>query len=237
MKPKGNAWPIIMQLLIVFVIFAIFTRFIIPRTSIYYRYVFYEPKIGAYLTERDVVLVSGESFRLGLRTVNKRMTFSSTDFKVAFVDKLGKVTAYQPGLAFIEVKVEGEVLRCRVRVLKLNHDTVQLKVGETKDLNIKGILFGESYESSNPSVASVNVRGKIVAKTAGSTVIKATAKGKTMECRVTVTGTTLKAKDTREEKKTEEKNAEDTKNTKEEEETGIEPNQKDTKKANDASNR
>ena len=195
LKPKGNAWPIIMQLLIVFVIFAIFTKFNIPRTSVYYRYVFFEPKLGVYLTERDVVLESGESFRLGLRTVNKRMTFSSTDFKVAFVDKLGKVTAYQPGLAFIEVKVEGEVLRCRVRVLKLNHSSIQLKVGETKDLNIRGVILGESYESSNPSVASVNFRGKIVAKSAGNTVIKATAKGKTMECKVTVTGTTLKVKE------------------------------------------
>ncbi len=94
MKSSGKLGPIIMQLLVVFVIFAIFYKFIIPRTSTYYRYVFYEPRIGVYLTERDVVMVSGESFRLGVRTVNKRLTFSSTDFKVAFVNKLGKVTAY-----------------------------------------------------------------------------------------------------------------------------------------------
>ena len=186
MKSSGNPWPIIMQLLIVFIIFSICYQFILPRTSIYYRYVFYEPRIGVYLTERDVVMVSGESFRLGLRTVNKRMTFSSTDFKVAFVNKLGKVTAYQPGLAFIEVKVDGEVLRCRVRVIQLNHTSLSLKVGESKLLNIKGVLLWESYESSNSSVVDVSFRGRVVAKSPGTATITAKAKGRSIECKVTV---------------------------------------------------
>lgn len=195
LKSSGNPWPIIMQLLIVFVIFSIFYKFILPRTSIYYRYVFYEPKIGVYLTERDVVMVSGESFRLGLRTVNKRMTFSSTDFKVAFVNKLGKVTAYQPGLAFIEVKVDGEVLRCRVRVIQLNHTSLNLTVGESKRLNIRGVLLWESYESSNPSVADVSFRGKVVAKSPGTAVITAKAKERSIECKVTVTDNTKEKDD------------------------------------------
>lgn len=187
MKTSGNPWPIIMQLLIVFVIFSIFYKFIFPRTSLYYRYVLYEPKFGVYLTERDVVMVSGESFRLGLRTVNKRMSFSSTDFKVAFVNKLGKVTAYQPGLAFIEVKVDGKVLRCRVRVIKLNYTSLNLTVDEYKRLNVKGVLLWESYESSNPSVAEVTFRGKVIAKSPGTAVITAKARGRSIECKVTVT--------------------------------------------------
>lgn len=187
MKSSGNIGPLIMQLLVVFIIFAIFYKFVIPRTSIYYSHVFYEPRIGVYLTERDVVMVSGESFRLGVRTVNKRLSFSSTDFKVAFVNKLGKVTAYQPGLAFINVKVDGKVLRCRVRVIELNYTSLNLTVGESKRLNVKGVLLWESYKSSNPSVAEVSFRGNVVAKSPGTAVITAKAKGRSIECKVTVT--------------------------------------------------
>jgi hypothetical protein len=175
-----------MRLLMVLVIIVLFVKIIIPRTSFYYRYWFYFTQFGNYLTERDIVLVSGEHFHLGVKNINKRLTYVSTDYKVAYANLTGRVTAYQPGLAFIHVKVDGEVLTCRVRVIKLNHTLIELKVGESKDLNVKGCWFFESYKSSNSAVAKVSTFGKVTAKAKGEAVITVKARGRTMTCKVKV---------------------------------------------------
>lgn len=170
----------------VLVIIALIVKIIIPRTSLYYRYWFYVPMFGNYLTVRDKVLISGEHFHLGVKNINQRLTYVSTDFKVAFPDITGRVTAYQPGLAYIHVKVKGEVLTCRVRVIELNHTSLKLKVGESKNLNVKGCWFFEHYKSSNKSIAKVSTFGKVTGITKGEAVITVKAKGRTMTCKVKV---------------------------------------------------
>lgn len=170
----------------VLVIIVLVLKIIIPRTSLYYRYWFYVPKFGNYLTVRDKVLISGEHFHLGVKNINQRLSFVSTDYKVAYANLMGRVTAYQPGLAFIHVKVKGEVLTCRVQVIKLNHTSLNLRVGESSDLNVKGCWLFESYSSSNPSIAKVSTFGKVTGIAKGEAVITVKAKGRTMTCKVKV---------------------------------------------------
>jgi uncharacterized protein YjdB len=141
---------------------------------------------GNYLTDRDKVLISGEHFHLGVKNINQRLSFVSTDFKVAYADITGRITAYQPGLAYIHVKVKGEVLTCRVRVIKLNHTSIKLKVGESKDLNVIGCWLLEHYKSSNKSVVKVSTFGKVTGVAKGEAVITVKAKGRTMTCKVKV---------------------------------------------------
>ncbi|MDD5937202.1 MAG: Ig-like domain-containing protein [Clostridiales bacterium] len=174
------------RILMVLAMVAVVYQVIIPRTSVYFRYWLYQPKFGNYLNKRDIVLVSGEHFHLKVRNVNQRLKFSSTDYKVAFANDLGKVTAYRPGTAFIKVKVRDKVLICRVKVIKLNCSSVTLKVGESKKLNVLGNWFFESYTSSNEAVATVSKRGKVVAVSSGDAIITAKAKGKKIFCKVSV---------------------------------------------------
>lgn len=176
----------IMKILIVLVIMVLVAKIIIPRTSLYYRYWFFNPKFGNYLNVRDVVLISGEYFNLRVKNVNQRLSFVSTDFKVAYVNILGRVTAYQPGLAYIHVKVNGKVETCRVRVIKLNYTSLKLRVGQSKSLNVKGCLFFEHYKSSNQAVASITTLGKVTAKAKGEAIITVKARGRTMTCKVKV---------------------------------------------------
>lgn len=176
----------VMRILMVLVIIVLVTKIMIPRTSLYFRYWFYTPMFGNYLNERDVVLIRGEHFYLKVKNINQRLSFVSTDFKVAYVDLLGRVTAYKPGLAYIHVKVKGKVLTCRVRVIQLNHTSIKLKVGESRDLNVKGCWFFESYDSSNEAIASVKTFGKVTAKAKGEAVITVRAKGRKMTCKVRV---------------------------------------------------
>lgn len=170
----------------VLVVIVLVIKIVIPRTSLYYRYWFYIPKFGNYLTVRDKVLISGEQFHLGVKNINQRLSFVSTDFKVAYADITGRVTAYQPGLAYIHVKVKGEVLTCRVRVIQLNHSSLKLKVGESSKLNVKGCWFFEHYKSSNNSIAKVSTFGKVTGLAKGEAVITVRAKGRTMTCKVKV---------------------------------------------------
>ncbi len=176
----------VVRILLVLAMIAIVVRVIIPRTSLYYMYWFYHPKFGTYLNTTDMVLVTGESFRLSVRTINQRLTFSSTDYKVAYVNNSGLVTANKPGIAFIKVKTRKKTLVCRVKVIALNHNTLTLKPGETKKLNVLGCWFLESYQSSDPSIARVSNHGKVTAIKSGTTTIKAKAKGRTLTCTITV---------------------------------------------------
>lgn len=176
----------VVRILFVLAMIAIVVQAIIPRTSLYYNYWFYRPKFGAYLNTTNIVLVSGESFYLRVRTINRRLTFSSTDFKVAYANNSGRVTAYKPGTAFIKVKMKEKTLVCRVKVIALNHKTLTLKPGESKMLNVLGCWFFESYQSSDTSIATVSKHGKVTAIKSGKTTIKATAKGRTLTCTVTV---------------------------------------------------
>lgn len=177
---------IILRILIVLVVIAVITQVIAPRTSLYFRYRIYYPKLGNYLNDYDVVLISGEEHKIRLRNINQRARFSSTDFKVADTNYSGCVTAKHPGTAYIKVKLAKKTLICRIRVIELNHKELNLKQGDTKRLNVHGNWLFESYQSSDENIVDVSSFGKLTARSKGSAVITVKAKGRTMKCKVTV---------------------------------------------------
>lgn len=73
-----------------------------------------------------------------------------------------------------------------VKLLALQSEELLLKVGSIFDLRMNSYAKCDSWNSSNPSVATVNYYGKITAKKAGTTVITATLYGKEYQCVVTV---------------------------------------------------
>lgn len=161
--------------------------YIIPKTSVYQRFLFYIP-FGLQLNNDNLVLVKGESYRLYVVAINKRVSFSSTDFKVAYVNLNGRVYAKRAGVAFIEAKVSGKVLKCKVRVLSINKRNLTLSVGESFTLRISGDgLFNSiRWKSGNSDVVSVNRYGIVTAKSKGNATITAKTKGKKLTCIVYV---------------------------------------------------
>ena len=139
-----------------------------------------------HLNRQELYLVKGEEFRLFVYGINKRVSFYSTNFRVAGVNFNGRVFAYQTGKAFIVAKVDGKKLKCRVKVIDLNRDKISLDVGDSYRLRIKGPAVFAKYKSSNSSVASVNAFGRIKGKQRGKTTITVKVKGKTLKCNVTV---------------------------------------------------
>lgn len=177
---------IVFRTILIGIIILILFRFIIPRTSIYYRFKFFRPVFGNYLNAYDVVLIKGESKRVYVKNFNVRVSYESTDFKVAHVNNFGKITAKRNGLCYIKVRVNGKVLKCRVRVISLNRTSVTLSVGSKRWLNVRGSILRERYFSSDNSVVKVTRFGKITAVSKGTATITVKAYGREMKCKVVV---------------------------------------------------
>ena len=118
--------------------------------------------------------------------INKRVSYSSTNFRVAGVNFNGRVYGHQVGKAYIIAKVNGDLLKCRVYVIDLNKNNIYLKVGQNYDLDVRGANTYVRWKSSNVNIASVSFTGKVKAKNRGKTEIIAKIKGKELKCSVYV---------------------------------------------------
>ncbi len=128
-----------------------------------------------------------------------KLTWMSGDPKVATVDN-GVVTAVGNGSTSIIVSADtGINAVCTINVVtnvtgvSLDVSKLTLRKGESHQFTVSILPEGAStpnmeWSSSNPSVATVNAQGVVVAVSGGSTVITAkTENGKTATCNVMVT--------------------------------------------------
>lgn len=158
---------------------------IVPHTFFYFHSNIFNPFFRR-LNEEDITLVKGEEFRLRVMNVNQRLSFSSTDIKVADVNIFGVVTAYRVGTTIIRVKYKDEVLKCRVRVIDISKNKLTLKTGSSSRLSVKGAGIGARWRSGNNSVAKVSRFGKVTGISKGTVRIYCKIRGKTLTCIVTV---------------------------------------------------
>lgn len=70
--------------------------------------------------------------------------------------------------------------------VKLNKTKLNLKIGKTFKLKLKGAKGKIKWKSSKKTIAVVNSKGKVTAKKAGTSNITATYKGKSYKCTVKV---------------------------------------------------
>lgn len=125
------------------------------------------------------------------------LTWSTSNKKVATVDKKGKVTAKAAGTAKITAKTaNGKYAVCTVTVKKapskvaLSKKSLKLKKGKSYTLKAsitKGTATAYTWKTSNKKIVTVNSKGKIVAKKKGkATITVVTHNGKKATCKVTV---------------------------------------------------
>lgn len=134
---------------------------------------------------------------------DKSLVWSSSNPNVATVSSTGVVTAKQAGSCKITAMANdgsGKYDKCTVVIkqpvtaIKLSNTNVKLAEGNTKTITTEISPANASsksvaWSSSNPSVATVNVRGVITAISEGSCTIMAQAtdgSGKKALCRVSV---------------------------------------------------
>lgn len=191
MKKKHNLRnyfiSIVTRIIFILALLALIWYLIVPNSSLYYMNKTYHPFFNR-LNKRDIIMIPGETFKLRLQRVNTRVKFSSLDIKVAPVTPLGTVIALRPGKTFVSAKYQGKVIRCRVRVIKLNKRQIDLKIGEDFDLDIKGpIIFKKTkWASSDSKIAKVNRFGKVKGVSRGRATITGKIGDKKLQAEVVV---------------------------------------------------
>ena len=163
------------------------------------------------ITKKSITLTVGKSTTLKVKNTRKKVKWKSSNSKIASVNSAGKVTGKKAGRAKITATVNKKKYTCTVTVkaakkavkvskIKLNKNRISLNTGKSYTLKAavspsKASNKKLSWKSSNTAVVTVNSKGVVIAKKAGSAVITATAKDgsrKKASCKVTVKGTSKK---------------------------------------------
>lgn len=170
--------------IIILAIFLILS-YLYKNSSLFYRSSLTLP-FSLHLNKQDIYMIQGEETHLYVFGINKRVSFSSTNFRVVGVNFTGRIYAYQTGKAFIIAKVDGKQLKCRVHVIDINRKSISIHKGHSYRLNISGAFTYVDWKSSNKNVAKVSMFGNVKAKSKGTTVITAKVKGRVLKCTVNV---------------------------------------------------
>ena len=164
------------------------------------------PVEGISLDRSNVTLKLGESLQLSATitpddAANKKLSWSSSDPSVVFVDGQGNIRGLKGGNALITVITEdgNYSASCEVTVIvpaksiSLNSMSLTINKGETSQLIATFVPDNASnknvsWSSNDPSVASVDENGLVTGLKAGKVVITATTEdgGFTASCEVTV---------------------------------------------------
>lgn len=131
---------------------------------------------------------------------NKKLTWSVADNRIASVDSSGKVVGLSAGTTTVTVKAGNKMAVCQITVknpaiavvsLELNKGNMELQVGEASQLTATVRPDNASDKKltwvvSDSRIASVDINGKVLGISAGTTTVTVTAGEKKASCIVTV---------------------------------------------------
>ena len=173
----------------------------VPQTTITEPFAVTAEAAGAKLSKSKANLTIGQELDLELKGYSGTVKWSSSNKKVAAVNKNGLVKAKKKGSTVITAKAGKKKYKCKITVkalkvksLKLNEETLVLKKDNKEKLKVTVSPANASnkavtWKSSNKKVATVNSKGVVTAKKNGTATITATAKDgskKKATCKVTV---------------------------------------------------
>lgn len=138
------------------------------------------------------------------KSANKKVSYKSSNRKIATVNSKGIVKGVKPGKTKITViskkaknkkaSIKVVVKKAAIKKVTLNVKKANLSIGETKQLKAKATPKKNTstkiaWSSSNKKVAVVSSKGKVTGKATGTATITAKAadgSGKKATCKVTV---------------------------------------------------
>jgi uncharacterized protein YjdB len=166
------------------------------------------PVADVRVVPEDVTIVLAEEVRLRAilttdegEEVDRPVEWSSSNAAVASVSSSGLVTGLLPGEATITATAEGESGTATVRVelppltgIEVRPGSLDLEVDETATLSAVGLQVGGgeqpdldvTWESADPSIASVDGDGQVKGLSSGTTSVTATFEGFSDAATVTV---------------------------------------------------
>lgn len=147
------------------------------------------------INKKKAILIKGQTLKLKVNGVNKKIIWKSSDKKIATVSTKGKVTAKKKGTAKITAKIGKKKAVCNISVEEpcISKNTLSLNIGATYQLDIIGTTKKVYWTSSDSSVASISPDGIITALKEGQIQITAKIENFTYTCAVTVNAPKLSA--------------------------------------------
>lgn len=150
--------------------------------------------LGVYEKSLEV----GDEFCISAVASNRnKITFRSSNSKVASVSTYGQIIAKKPGEAKITVKAGKAQARCRIIVKKTRIDVKQKNISmDNGDIfQLKAVAstgHALTYKSSKKSIASVDEKGLVTAKKPGEATITISVDGTSEICKIKVRETRVK---------------------------------------------
>lgn len=162
-------------------------------------------------------MTGGYSFKLYVSGTGRKVTWSSSNKRIAKVSAKGKVEGLRKGKCYIYAKVGGKKLKCRVKVtsnkpgIDSSHFSKRVLNLSSVEIDLQRINYyanGYPYlsksngsfklallnnkkkvkwSSSNKKVAVVSSKGKVTAKKVGNCTVTAKVGKKKYKCKVKVT--------------------------------------------------
>ena len=142
-------------------------------------------------------LTVGDSLQLGIiyeptNVILEKVTWTSSDEKIASVDSLGNVTPKKSGVVTITAKANKKTASVKITIfdkvidvdsIEINKSNLNIEVGDSVNLKatikpVDATISEIVWKSNNSKVAKVDSNGKVVGIGKGSAVISATAGNK-----------------------------------------------------------
>ena len=140
------------------------------------------------ISKTKYTMNKGEKYTLKIKGTKKSVKWSSSNKKIATINSKGKVTAKKKGTVTITAKVGSKKYKCKIKVEtpKINKTRKTLYINNTYTLKISGTSQQIKWSSSNKDVATVNKKGKVTAKKAGTATITAKIGSTKYKCKISV---------------------------------------------------
>ena len=143
------------------------------------------------LSKTSLTLTEKKTSSIKLNGTTVRVTYVSSNPKIVRVNSRGKITAVKKGSAVITVKANTKKFKCKVTVKtapkpkptatpkpteapkpSLSATTLTMNKGTVKQLQVKNYKEILVWTSDDPSVATVDSKGKVTAVNLGTTKIR-----------------------------------------------------------------
>ena len=144
------------------------------------------------LSSESISILVGKTAKLTVKDAGeKKVTWSSSNKKVATVSSKGTIKAKKAGNASVTAKVGSKKLTCNVIVLNnapfLSATEITLTPGKTFNLSVENAGNKTvKWKTDKKNIATVSSKGKVKGKKAGTAKITAQVGSKKLTCTVTV---------------------------------------------------
>ena len=151
------------------------------------------------ISNKNIDLSVGKNVTLKMNGTKQKVTWSSSDKKIASVNKKGIVKGIKKGNAIITANIGGKKYTCKVTVKKnipissvaFDSTELNMEIGDSKLLNVNILPENTTDDttiewiSSDNSIATIN-SGVVTAKGEGTAAIFAIVGKKSCSCKITV---------------------------------------------------